>query len=219
MNMENILIIGAHYDDTELGAGGTAAKLASAGARVYKLTLTDNDVNPSVFNKRTEYEKSLMESRKACQLLNMCQIEDFQPEKVCALTYDTKMMQQIEKVILDKKIDTVFMHSEFDTNEDHAQAGKLCKTAARHCKNLLIYQSNLYIMQQPFYPTVFFDISAFIELKKSALQQYGTEHQRYSSLQDTSNTLFDNVILRNQTWGFSNGVKYAEGFLPLKMLY
>lgn len=29
--MENILIVGAHFDDTELGAGGTAAKLVKSG--------------------------------------------------------------------------------------------------------------------------------------------------------------------------------------------
>jgi len=45
MNMKNVLIIGAHYDDAELGAGGTAAKLASEGKNVYKLTLTDNETN------------------------------------------------------------------------------------------------------------------------------------------------------------------------------
>ena len=39
--MDNILIIGAHFDDTELGVGGTAAKLAEQGKNVYKLTLTD----------------------------------------------------------------------------------------------------------------------------------------------------------------------------------
>lgn len=42
MLMENVLIVGAHFDDAELGAGGTAAKLASEGKNVYKLTLTDN---------------------------------------------------------------------------------------------------------------------------------------------------------------------------------
>ena len=40
--MENILIVGAHFDDAELGAGGTAAKLVKQGKKVYKLTLTDN---------------------------------------------------------------------------------------------------------------------------------------------------------------------------------
>lgn len=45
MNLKNVLIIGAHYDDAELGAGGTAAKLASEGKTVYKLTLTDNETD------------------------------------------------------------------------------------------------------------------------------------------------------------------------------
>ena len=40
--MKNILIVGAHYDDSELGVGGTAAKLVGEGKNVYKLTLTNN---------------------------------------------------------------------------------------------------------------------------------------------------------------------------------
>lgn len=41
-NMNNILIIGAHFDDAELGTGGTAAKLVKMGKKVYELTLTEN---------------------------------------------------------------------------------------------------------------------------------------------------------------------------------
>lgn len=37
--MDNILIVGAHFDDAELGVGGTAAKLVEQGKNVYKLTL------------------------------------------------------------------------------------------------------------------------------------------------------------------------------------
>ena len=37
--MERILMVGAHFDDVELGAGGTATKLAEQGKKVYKLTL------------------------------------------------------------------------------------------------------------------------------------------------------------------------------------
>ena len=35
--MRNILIVGAHFDDTELGVGGTAAKLAESGAQKPKM--------------------------------------------------------------------------------------------------------------------------------------------------------------------------------------
>ena len=70
--------------------------------------------------------------------------------------------------------------------------------------------------EKPFYPTVFFDITDYIEMKRSALKQYGIEHQRFGAENDT---LFENNIGRNKLWGYSNGVKYAEGFLPFKLLF
>lgn len=214
--MEKILIIGAHYDDTELGAGGTAAKLAAAGKEVYKLTLTDNEVPASTFNQTTKQADSIRDSARACAILGIKEIPDFQQEHVCQLKYSTEVMQRVEHVILTYQIDTVFVHSEFDTNQDHCEAGKICKTAARHCDNILIYQSNLYICEKPFYPTVFFDISDFIEQKRDALNQYGIEHQRFGAENDT---LFEHNIGRNKLWGYSNGVRYAEGFLPFKLLF
>ena len=43
-SFKKVLIIGAHYDDSELGAGGTAAKLLKMGREVYKITMTDTVV-------------------------------------------------------------------------------------------------------------------------------------------------------------------------------
>ena len=57
--MQNVLMIGAHYDDTDLGAGGTAARLSAEGKNVYKLVLTDNYVKESKFNKYTAVDTSL----------------------------------------------------------------------------------------------------------------------------------------------------------------
>lgn len=52
--MKNILIIGAHFDDAELGAGGSAAKWVSQGKKVYKYTLTDNE---TIFPQRNIHVK------------------------------------------------------------------------------------------------------------------------------------------------------------------
>ena len=159
--MDRILIIGAHYDDAELGAGGTAAKLSAEGKAVYKLTLTNNEVAESAFNRATRHTDSVQDSARACAILGVEEIS-FPQEPVCQLRYSTEIMQRVEQVILDYSIDTVFVHSEFDTNQDHCEAGKISKTAARHCSSILIYQSNLYVCEKPFYPTVFFDISGYI---------------------------------------------------------
>ena len=213
--MENVLIIGAHYDDAELGVGGTAAKLVQQGCKVYKLTLTDNEVEKSAYNQATHRKNSVIESAKACKILGITEITDFEPERVCHLKYSTEIMQRVEKIIREYKIDTVFIHSEYDMNQDHCEAARISKVAARYCKNILIYQSNLYICEKPFYPTVFFDISDYIEQKKEAMAQYGIEHQRFRAKEES---LFENNIRRNQVWGYSNSVKYAEGFLPFKLL-
>lgn len=45
MTIKNALGIGAHFDDVDLGCGGTLARIASEGGHAYKLTLTDNVTN------------------------------------------------------------------------------------------------------------------------------------------------------------------------------
>ena len=209
--MENVLIIGAHFDDAELGAGGTAAKLVSEGKKVYKLTLTDNATNFTQKDIYVNYDSSKIQSANACRVLGVVEIGDFVPVECSTLSYSKTIMQRVEKVIYDYNIDTVFVHFGTDMNQDHVAANQICVTAARHCSNILQFQSNGYILDNVFYPTYFVDISNFIEKKKQALRCYSTEHDRF-------NRLFETNIERNHTWGYGNEVEYAEGFKILKFL-
>ena len=209
--MKNILIVGAHYDDAELGVGGTALKLAEEGMNVYKLTLTNNVTRSSHLHLDIEYETSLQESANAAAMLKMTELTEFKPIECTQLFYSTETMQQIEDLIYKYNIDTVFTHFKDDANQDHIETSKLCRTAARHCDNLLAYQSNFYILDEPYYPTIFFDISKYIDKKIKSLQQYEGQHDRFSRL-------FESCIERNKIWGYSNKVAYAEGFQVLKLL-
>ncbi|MCR4828264.1 MAG: PIG-L family deacetylase [Bacteroidales bacterium] len=209
--MNNILIIGAHFDDAELGAGGTAAKLVKMGKKVYKLTLTDNVTDFKNMKITVAYEPSLRQSANACKVLGIEEITDFQPERCCQLFYSTPVMQKVEDIIFKLNIDTVFMHYYDDMNQDHVEASRICKTASRHCKNVLMYQSNGYILEHSFTPTVFFDISEELDQKVASLNCYEGDHNRF-------NRLFDTVIQRNNMWGYANKVRYAEGFVPLRMI-
>lgn len=211
MLMENILIVGAHFDDTELGAGGTAAKLAAEGKNVYKLTLTDNVTKFDAMNINVAYESSRVQSARACEVLGINEITDFIPVECSKLEYSKELMQKIEKYIIDLNIDTIFMHFNADMNTDHVAASRLCLTAGRHCKNIIQFQSNGYVLENVYYPTFFVDISDFVDKKKKALSCYGSEHNRFDSL-------FEVSIDRNRVWGYSNKVKYAEGFNIIKML-
>ena len=209
--MNNVLIIGAHYDDAELGCGGTAAKLVAEGKNVFKLTLTDNVTKFSHMNINVQYETSVRESALACNVLGIKEITEFKPISCCQLFYRTDIMQRVEDVIYDYNIDTVFMHYIDDLNQDHISAAKICVTASRHCKNVFMYQSNLYVLPNPFTPNFFVDVSDYIDKKREALYQYTGDHNRF-------NSLFETNIERIHIWGYSNKVKYAEGFLVHKYL-
>ena len=63
--MKNILIVGAHFDDAELGAGGTAAKLVKEGKKVYKITLTDNKTDFKQRGIVVDYDSSKKQSAEA----------------------------------------------------------------------------------------------------------------------------------------------------------
>lgn len=209
--MENVLIVGAHFDDAELGVGGTAAKLISQGKKVYKYTLTDNETRFDRRNISVSYADSKKQSASAAKELGLLEIENEHPIPCSSLKYSKEIMQRVEKIIFDYNIDTVFVHFNADMNQDHVEASRICLTAARHCANVLEYQSNGYILDNEFRPTFFVDISKFLEQKKRALSCYGSEHDR-------QNRLFETNIERNHIWGYANEVEYAEGFRVIKML-
>lgn len=210
MTMKNILIIGAHYDDAELGGGGTAARLIAEGKSVYKITLTNTVVYSEDLKLDITNERARQNSKDACSILGVKEIE-FETAQYGQLVYSQKMMQDLETVIRDYHIDTVFCHFNEDYQTDHIAASQICRTAARHCANILMYQSNPYITPQTFDPNIFVDISEYVELKKKALQCYDSEHDRQGRL-------FETNILRNQIWGYGNHVASAEGFVSIKCL-
>lgn len=210
--MKNILVIGAHFDDAELGCGGTMARLAAEGKNVYKLTLTDNVTNFEQMNIHVDMESSLTDSAKACQEMGVQEITDFEMIKCNSLAYSTEVMQRVESIIFQNNIDTVFIHCDSDMNQDHIAASKISLTAARHCKNIFYYQSNGYILDKAFYPTVFFDISDFYDVKKKALAHYRGDHNRFDRL-------FDISLKRTEIWGYANKVAFAEGFVPVKITF
>lgn len=206
---DSILIVGAHFDDAELGAGGTAAKFVSQGKEVYKLTLTDNVTKSRHMDLDIPYSSSLEGSKAAAKQLGMKEIP-FDPQSCNGLTYSTELMQKLESIVFEINADTILFHFHADLNQDHLAASELCKTAGRHCRNILMYQSNLYVLPEPFYPTVYVDVSAQLEKKIAALRCYQPEHNRFASL-------FECTIKRNEVWGYQARCAAAEAFHPVKI--
>jgi len=214
--MQNILVIGAHYDDAELGAGGSMAKWVKEGKKVFKLTLTDNVTKFEKKHIIVDNDSSVKESAKACAVLGVEEIIDEVDLAPCTeLIFNKKQMQQIESFIIDNHIDTIVMHFISDMQQDHVHSATISYVAGRYCDNILMYQSNKYVLPQDFYPRYFEDITDTVTLKKKALAQYGEGHNRY-------NSLFDMTIAQNRVEGYKINMNetesYAESFVIMKMV-
>lgn len=209
-NFNKVLIVGAHYDDSELGAGGTAARLLKEGKKVYKITLTDTVVKSEDMKLDIKNDRVAMNSKNACAALGGVEELEFPLQPYGKLAYNQEYMQALEHLILTMGIDTVFMHFADDYNTDHLAAHNICKTAARHVKNLLMYQSNPYIIYEHFCPNLYIDISGTVDMKRKALSCYDSEHDRWGHL-------FETNVQRNGIWGYGNHVDYAEGFCAIKL--
>ena len=145
LDFGNVLIIGAHYDDSELGAGGTAARLIREGHKGYKMTLTDTVVKSEDMKLDITNDRARDNSKNACLALGGVEELEIPLQPYGNLRYTQEGMQAIEHLILEKAIDTVFMHYADDYNTDHLEAHKICKTAARHVKNLFLTESGLFL--------------------------------------------------------------------------
>ena len=213
--MNKILVIGAHYDDCELGAGGAMAKWVRDGASVYKMTLTDNVTNFAYNDAHINQDQSIRESAQACAVLGVTEVLTISTAVCTELSYNKKQMQEIEAFILDNEIDTVVTHYLHDVQQDHVHASIISYVAGRYCDNILMYQSNRYVLPENYYPRVFVDITETIEQKRRALQCYTGGHDRHGNL-------FEITINLNRMYGYSakktRGESYAEAFHVHKMV-
>ncbi len=213
--MKNILVVGAHFDDAELGCGGSMAKWVKEGKTVFKLTLTDNETAFSIKDIYVDADESYEDSKKACKVLGVKEQYKILGAHCGGLVYNKARMQYVESLIFSLKIDTLLIHYMNDLNQDHAEASKICQTAGRYCDTVLMYQSNRYILPTDFYPRVFVDITDTVQLKIDAVNKYRIGHDRYKRL-------FAEVLNYNKLLGFSvfteEKEKYVEAFQPLKMV-
>ena len=178
---------------------------------MYKITLTDTEVFSTDMNLDIKGSTAMQNSKDACIAIGGVEEIAIHQEKYGNLEFNQQLMQEIEHIITEKKIDTVFFHYISDYNSDHLAAHKISKVASRHCDNLFMFQSNPYITDQGFAPNCFIDISGFIDKKEKALKCYEKDHDRQGRL-------FESNIERNRLWGYGNGVKEAEGFVCIKCL-
>ena len=208
---KNILAIGAHFDDIELGCGGSIAKHAMKGVNVYAYVATVSGYsNPY---KKTVRKNSIAkkEGISAMKTLGVKKLYTGK-FKTLLVEFNEALNIDILKIIEKNKIDIVYSHWTGDIHHDHQAVGKAALHSSRHVKNILLYRSNWYNSTSSFNGNFYTDISKTWEIKKNSILKHKSEIKR------TGNKwikFFHNEAINA---GQKINVRYAEVFEMVKFV-
>lgn len=206
----NVLAIGAHFDDIELGCGGALARHVAKGDKVYAYIATVSGFSNANNETIRSNEVALVEGKKAMQIMGVDLIcgrfNTLEVEFVEALNVD------ILRIVEEKKIGMVYTHWVGDIHHDHQAVARASLHSCRHVPRLLMYRSNWYHSNLDFRGNFYVDITDYWSKKEEAILAHKSELER------TRNkwlTFFKNEA---ENAGQKIGVKCAEVFEIVKWL-
>lgn len=204
--MENILIVGAHPDDIELGCIGSLMKLKKEGKKIVYLVMT----NGGNWEKKT-YKDRVDEIKKALIHIDVDEvivgaIQDGY------LKHDPDTIDFLSNIIKKYSIDTVLCQYYKDTHQDHVNLGLNTLSIATSCKNLIFYES---LTSTEFVPNYYIDISKYEIDKKNVLKEYVSQIEKYKN---RNQDLLSYIDAKDKINGIKSHVDYAGvcgGGLPV----
>jgi LmbE family N-acetylglucosaminyl deacetylase len=207
----NILAIGAHFDDVELGCGGALAKHAAAGDNVYVFVATVSGFSNHYALEVRSSDIALEEARAAMAVLGVTELicGNF---KTLEVEFVDSLNVQILRIVEEKKIDKVYTHWNGDIHHDHQAVARASLHSCRHVSCMLMYRSNWYHSTQDFRGNFYVDITEHWETKEKAIRAHASEIQR------TGNKWINFFRNEAENAGQRIGVKSAEVFEVVKWL-
>ena len=200
----NILAIGAHPDDIELGCGGSLLKAARMGVNVFMYIVTRGSSAGSVVKRSNE----IINSAKYIGAKALW-IDNYEDSAV----YLTKeLINSVEFFIRKTQADVVYTHPLKDNHHDHRAVSEATVEAARFTPNILAYENP---STKNFLPVMFSDISDVIFEKIRLIELYGSQK---SKLFLSSNSVKGLAEYRAFQTRLDPILTHMEAFEVLKMM-
>lgn len=204
--MMNILAIGAHPDDIELGCGGLLLKASRQDRHnIFMYTLTRGGAS----GDPEERTKELIESARFIGAKRLW-IDNFEDTK---LSLSSDLINHIEFFIKKADPDIVLTHSLGDTHHDHRAIAASTMEAGRFVPNILAYEIPV---TREFKPQVYYDISDVIDGKIELINIFLSQRSK-SFLQ--SNAIRGLAQYRALQSRFDNSVSCVEAFEVQKLFF
>jgi len=204
-----ILAVGAHFDDVELGCGGTLLRHKKEGDDIYILVITDSGYASQTKKYRRSSAQARKEGERSAKYLKANLI--CCNKKPIVLVPTEKLVLEIEKIVNSIKPDCVYTHHPDDSHADHAAVGYVSMRACRKCDKVLMYRSSWYIMDNTRDDNYYVNISNFIDEKVKLLNFFESE------MKNINYSWINFVKKQNSAAGAKVNVSYAETFHMIKM--
>lgn len=168
-NRKKILVVGAHPDDPETGAGGTICLLTEAGHEVVCVYLTRGEAGIPGKSHEEAAAIRVAESRNACAVTGSSHI--FMDQVDGATEVNLVRYKEMRDLLDREKPDVVITHWPIDGHRDHAVCGILVLDAWRRLGRsfeLYYFEVMSGTQTQMFKPTDWVDITSVLERKHKA---------------------------------------------------
>ena len=215
----NVLAIGCHPDDVEIGCSGTLAKCVKRGDNVTVCHVTNGNMGHEIISPEELRAIRINEAKKAGELAGI-EVVTLDLGDLLPNGYDRAQRNKIVEVIIAVKPDFIITHSPNDYMPDHREVSKLVFDAtftasvphynggAKAPITPIYYMDNLAGMG--FLPTEYVDISEEIELKLNMLECHESQLKWMRDHDGIDFAEFVKTCSRFR--GLQCGVQYAEGF-------
>ncbi len=221
----NILAVGAHPDDLEILCGGTLAKYAKRGDKVFMAHLCNGNMGGKNITSEELARIRDVEAKNSAAIIGA---EALGPIAGDLDLYPTKEMRiAVVDIIRHAKPDVIITHSVNDYMPDHVITGQLVFDAALTA-TLPLFKTKLpphekimpiYYMETLagflFEPSHYVDITEFLETKKKMLLAHESQYKWL-----TGHHQAEPVKMLEKVAGFRGvqcGVEYAEAFCLAKI--
>jgi len=230
MGKKKILIVAAHPDDEVLGCGGTIARRRSEGDIVRVLFLAEGVTARYSFTETIPDQAEIRSiernenAKAALGILGVKTHEIFVSSRRCCRldqTHELELTQEVEQHIREFGPEIVYTHSPHDVNVDHRVTHKAVIAASRPLTTSSVREVHLFEVGSstewntlhPFAPSVFVDISGFLNLKIKAMYRY------FGEINDAPHPRSKEVIQAQAiVRGAQAGMEYAEGFALFRLI-
>ncbi|WP_214628858.1 PIG-L deacetylase family protein [Paenibacillus agaridevorans] len=219
----NVLAVGCHPDDLEIGCGGTLAKLSALGHKVTMVHVANGDKGHKVIPQDELIAIRKLEAQAAGSLIGAEVISLNVPDLLVKADHD-ELILKLVKVIRETKPDYIITHPPEDYMKDHMEVSKAVFDASfsatvphynneeghdiHHKVAPIFYMDTL--AGVGFLPTEYVDISDHIDVKIEMNNKH--ESQIKWLYEHDGIDFLDFVRTVSKFRGLQCGKAYAEGF-------